>query len=186
MRKVITGSLNGNAYQFEEGAFNAIKSYLDAAAAGSRGNADHKELLSDLEQSIADKCDLHLGKHKNVISDDEGAQILRDMGPVQYGQSGPDAGSAFAEQRPSAGTARAPQKRRLYRIPAQGMLGGVCAGLAAYFDIDVVWIRLFYVLLTLCTGIWFFVWLVQVIITPKAITDEEIAAAEGLREAYGR
>jgi hypothetical protein len=55
MRKVITGSLNGNAYQFEEGAFAAIKAYLDAAAAGAIGNADRRELLADLEQAIADK-----------------------------------------------------------------------------------------------------------------------------------
>ncbi len=65
----------------------------------------------------------------------------------------------------------------LYRIPGEGMLGGVCAGLAAYFSVDVVWVRLFYVLLTFTTGVWFFVWLVQLCITPKAVTPEQLAAA---------
>jgi phage shock protein PspC (stress-responsive transcriptional regulator) len=184
MRKVITGSLNGNAYQFEEGAFAAIKAYLDAAAAGAIGNADRRELLADLEQAIADKCDSCLGKHKNVISDEEARQILREMGAVESAEPDPDTCPGRAH-RPAAGGS-VPRNRRLYRIPAQGMLGGVCAGLAAYFAVDVVWVRLVYVVLALCTGIWLFVWLVQLIITPKAITADEIAAAEGLCEAYGR
>ena len=187
MRKVITGSLNGNAYQFEEGAFATIKAYLDAAAARTTGNVDRKELLSDLEQSIADKCDTYLGKHKNVVSDEEAALILREMGPVESGETGAESGSAATGPAAAASTAGpAPRGARLYRIPAQGMMGGVCAGLAAYFAIDVVWIRLAYIVLTFATGVWLFVWLAQLIITPKALTEEQIAAAQGLRTAYGR
>jgi phage shock protein PspC (stress-responsive transcriptional regulator) len=187
MRKVITGSLNGNAYQFEEGAFTAIKSYLDAAARHSAGNADRRELLSDLEQSIADKCDGYLGRHKNVISDEEARLILRQMGPVDCAAAGPDEAGAASRHGPSA-SAAGPLAggRRLYRIPSHGMMGGVCAGLAGYFGMDVVWVRLIYILLTFCTGIWFFIWLAQLIITPRAVTAEEIAVAQGMREAFGR
>src|SRR5262245_5674746 len=92
MRKVITGSLNGNAYQFEEGAFNAVRTYRDRAARGAADNPDRAEMLADLEQSIADKCDTFLGRHKNVISNDEAQRILREMGPVEG--STPDAGAA--------------------------------------------------------------------------------------------
>jgi phage shock protein C len=184
MRKVITGSLNGNAYQFEEGAFRTIQAYLDAAAAGAAGKADRRELLTDLEQAIADRCDTYLGKHSNVISDEEARQILREMGAVESAEAHPDAGPSCA----GAGTANgsAPRSGRLYRIPAEGMMGGVCAGLAAYFAVDVVWVRLTYLVLALCTGVWFFVWLAQLIITPKAITDAQIAVAHDMHEAYGR
>src|SRR5262245_60690062 len=134
MRKVITGSLNGNAYQFEEGAFEALRRYLAQAAAGAAGNPDRAEMLADLEQSIADKCDGFLGKHKNVVSDEEARRILREMGPVEG--SAPDTEPAAATDA-CAHSACAPRaaapRRRLYRIPGEGMLGGVCAGLAAYF-----------------------------------------------------
>jgi phage shock protein PspC (stress-responsive transcriptional regulator) len=176
MRKVITGNLNGNAYQFEEPAFEAVRTYLDNAAAKFTGNPDRAEILADLEQAIADKCDTFLGRHKTVVSLEEARHILRAMGPVEgnapeRGESSTSAGHAAA--------AVASRRRRLYRLPREGMLGGVCAGLAASFDVDVVWVRLAYVLLTFATGIWFFVWLVQLCITPKAITAEEIAAAHG-------
>lgn len=176
MRKVITGNLNGNAYQFEEPAFEAVRTYLGNAEAAFAGNPDRAEILADLEQAIADKCDTFLGRHKTVVSLEEARQVLREMGPVEG--SAADRGEYSAQTGQPAAPA-VPRRRRLYRLPGEGMLGGVCAGLAAHLNVDVVWVRLAYVLLTIATGIWFFVWLVQLCITPKAVTAEEIAAAHG-------
>lgn len=39
-------------------------------------------------------------------------------------------------------------ERKLTRIPAQGTIAGVCAGLAKYFDIDVSLVRVGFVLAT--------------------------------------
>lgn len=59
-------------------------------------------------------------------------------------------------------------------------MGGVCAGLAAYVNLDVVWFRLAFVVLTFTTGgLWFLLWLTMLIITPVADTAEEIAEAHG-------
>jgi len=180
MRKVIAGSLNGNVYQFEEGAFQAVQAYLDKASAQCAGNPDRAEVIADLEQAIADKCDSFLGKHKNVVSVEEARQILREMGEVASATAEP-AAATFADAAPrmQATASSTPRQRRLYRLPDKGVAGGVCAGLAAYFGIDVVWVRLFYVLMAISTGLWIFVWLVQLCITPKAVTAEEIAAAHG-------
>jgi phage shock protein C len=42
--------------------------------------------------------------------------------------------------------------RRLSRIPSEGRLGGVCAGIARYADIDVTFVRLAWVLLSIVPG----------------------------------
>src|SRR5437667_11661494 len=42
--------------------------------------------------------------------------------------------------------------RRLVRLPAHGKLGGVCAGLAEYFDADVTLVRLAWVILSIVPG----------------------------------
>jgi phage shock protein C len=42
--------------------------------------------------------------------------------------------------------------KKLYRLPQRGMIAGVCAGLADYFDIDVSVIRVLFVLAALVTG----------------------------------
>lgn len=85
MRTVITISLNGNAYQLDAAAFEALRAYLDVAEQRLAGNPDQAEILADLEQAIADKCGRYLSPHKNVISADEVAQVIREMGPVDVG-----------------------------------------------------------------------------------------------------
>jgi phage shock protein C len=42
--------------------------------------------------------------------------------------------------------------RRLARLPAEGQIAGVCAGLAAYFGADVAWVRLLWVVLSIVPG----------------------------------
>ena len=66
---------------------------------------------------------------------------------------------------------------RIYRVPSEGMMGGVCAGLAAYFDVEPVLVRIAFVGLSVFTGsIWILVWLALLVLTPAARTPEELAA----------
>lgn len=70
--------------------------------------------------------------------------------------------------------------RPLRRIPAEGMLGGVCAGLAAWAGIDVPWIRLAFLVATVVTGGMFgLLWLAMLVLMPAAHTPEDIAAVRG-------
>jgi phage shock protein PspC (stress-responsive transcriptional regulator) len=92
MRTVITISLNGNAYQLDAVGYDALRAYLQVAEQRLAGNPDQAEILADLEQAIADKCHRYLGPHKNVVSADEVAEVIREMGPVDGG-----AGEAAAQ-----------------------------------------------------------------------------------------
>lgn len=177
MNKVVTVNLNGNAYQVEEAAYEALQAYLDLARTKLAGNVDCAEIVSDLEQAIADKCDTFLGANHNVVSAAEMAQILKEMGPVEASPEPEGAGPAPGTA--PSGSATAAPTRRLYRLPEQGMFGGVCAGLGAYFNIDVVWVRLIFVALVFFTGVWLAVWLVMLFVMPRATTPEEVALAHG-------
>lgn len=60
------------------------------------------------------------------------------------------------------------------------MISGVCAGLAAYFDIDVTVVRIAFVVLAVVTrGVWLLVYGVLMFVIPYAETSEERAAASG-------
>lgn len=65
---------------------------------------------------------------------------------------------------PPRGTAAPP--RRLYRDPG-GPIGGVASGMAAYFEIDPVIVRLLWIV-ALLTGVGFFAYLVSWLVIPKA------------------
>ena len=61
-------------------------------------------------------------------------------------------GSAFCRFC-GAAVGAAPSVPRITRIPTEGQVGGVCAGLAAYFDADVTLIRLAWVILSIVPGL---------------------------------
>ncbi len=175
MRRVITISLNGNAYALEDDAADALGTYLDQARRALDHNADRVEILSDLEQAIADKSQRFLGSHKTVLNRTEIEQILAEMGPVDGGSTTEaDAVTSGAASGPSS-----PRRHTLYRIRQEQKIGGVCSGLAAYFGWDVTWVRLAFLVFGLVWGITGVLYLALMIIVPVAETPEELAAAYG-------
>ena len=99
MRKVTAINLNNNAFQIDEEGFESLRRYLDDATRALAGNPDREEILTDLEQAIADKCRATLGQYKNVVSTEEMDRILQEMGPVADGTQNIGA-SAGGEARP--------------------------------------------------------------------------------------
>ena len=191
MRPVISVSLNGRAYQLEDDAHAALAGYLDCATRSLAGNPDQTEILADLEQAIADKCERCLNPHKNVITRGEIEQVIGEMGPVDPGTAGgaaDDAAGLAAQPRDAAGgthgaagqgTAAAP--KRLYQISDGALISGVCKGIAVYLDVDVTLVRLLFVLAGVLTGgLAVLVYVVMMFVVPYANTPEEHAAARGL------
>ena len=181
MRRVITVSLNGNAFQVEDDAYAALSSYLEAAERALANNPDRAEIIADLEQAIADKSARFLSAHRSVLAAAELQQILAEMGPVDgVVDAGLGASAAPAGGGPTAGSAES-APRRLYQISDGAKISGVCMGLAAYFGIDVTIVRLAFVLTALVTGgTAILVYLVLMFVVPYAQTSEEHAAAHGL------
>ncbi len=180
MRKVTTINLNNNAYQIDEDGYEALRQYLEQAELALANNPDRAEIMADLEQAIADKCRATLGQYKTVVGTDEIESILKQMGPV-VGSAADAAGNGSAATDSSTAAADPVRRaRRLYRILDGKMVTGVCNGLAAYVGVDVTWVRLAFVLLTIfTTGFVLLAYLVLFFVMPVADTPEELAAAKG-------
>src|ERR1700722_11581278 len=135
MNKVTTINLNGRAYQLEERGFDALRKYLETAAAKLNGNPDKDEIMADFEQAIADKCDEKLHGHKNVISEKEIEEIIAAMGPVDVAEDNKETQGQGDKEAAKSNDTAAP--KRLFKIPEGEWIMGVCTGLAAYFNLDV-------------------------------------------------
>jgi phage shock protein PspC (stress-responsive transcriptional regulator) len=187
MQKVVSISLNGIAFQLEEPGFNELRDYLERAEARLEGSPDRAEIMADLEHAIGEKCARVLGPHKTVVSAAEVTSILTEMGPVESAEEKPaDAtfipGSATNGGASATGPAGSPlpPRKRLFKIREGEMWGGVCNGIAAYIGVDVTWVRIAAVLLTLFTsGVVLLVYFGLVFIVPYAETSEDRAAAFG-------
>jgi phage shock protein PspC (stress-responsive transcriptional regulator) len=176
MQKVITINLNGNAYQLDESGYEALHQYLADASRALQSNPDRAEIVSDLEQAIAEKCQRFLGPNKTVITAGEVEQIVREMGPIDAAAGGEAPGAPDG-----AKTQTEPRPKRLVRIPEGGMFGGVCNGLGAYLNIDVTLIRIGFVIVVLVTkGAGIIGYIIAMFVIPEARTPEERAAAGGV------
>jgi len=190
MNKVTTVNLNGNAYQLEESGYDALRDYLDHAARQLDGNPDRDEIITDIEQAVAEKFRAALGAFKTVVSAREVEKIIQEMGPVQDATAGngeagatgsgphdattPGGGPGAAAAATGPGTAK-----RLYKINEGAMISGVCNGLAAYFHVDVTIVRVLFTLLTFIWGAGLLVYFLMAFIVPTASTPGEKAAAQG-------
>ena len=184
MQKVVSISLNGNSYQLEEPGFEQLRAYLERAESRLRESPDRAEVMGDLEQAISEKCRATLSPHKTVVNTLEVERIISEMGPVESAEErAADAANAAANGTtappPSADGGPVPRKR-LFKIREGAMWAGVCNGIAAYLGVDVTWVRIATVLLTIFTGVTLFVYIALIIIVPYADTAEDRAAAFGV------
>lgn len=64
-------------------------------------------------------------------------------------------------------TAEPKETKKLYRLPQQGKIAGVCAGLAEYLDIDVSLLRVIFVILAFASGgFWVLVYFLMAVVMP--------------------
>jgi phage shock protein PspC (stress-responsive transcriptional regulator) len=177
MQKVVTINLNGHAYQLDEAAYDALRDYLKQAEIRLKDNPDRVEIHADLERAIAEKCNRFLGPNKTVVGAAEMDQVVTEMGPVEGTDGNPEGATAgkTAGGGPQAGRS-AP--KRLYRIREGQMIGGVCTGLAAYFNVDPTLVRIPFLLL-LWIGVGGLAYIALMVVIPYADTPEEQAAASG-------
>ncbi|MGC9602519.1 MAG: PspC domain-containing protein [Minisyncoccia bacterium] len=174
MNKVVTIHLDGIAYSLEEGAYDALRAYLDAAEVTLSQNPDKDEIIRDLEQAIGTKLSAYLNAHKNVVIQSDIDAVLAEMGPVAA------EGDTYPEGDAEKTANAAPAPKQLYRLKQNGVLFGVCAGLAAYFGVDVALVRFIFIILTFITGGGFaIVYVLAVIFIPEAHTSAEQAEAYG-------
>lgn len=62
---------------------------------------------------------------------------------------------------------RTNMKKRLVRNTDEGLLGGVCAGIADYMDMDVTLVRLLWIVLSYALGVGIITYLIIWIIMPS-------------------
>jgi phage shock protein PspC (stress-responsive transcriptional regulator) len=156
MKRVITASLNRNAFQFEEDAYARLEGWLADASARLIGDPDRAEILADLEQSVADKCSRRLPTGRTVITLDELVPALQEIGHVEAtettGAAAAVAAGASAERSTTAGGSPPSASAALQQVSQGAWISGICLGLARSAAIDVTWIRVLAIVLLFVTG----------------------------------
>ncbi|MBO7220932.1 MAG: PspC domain-containing protein [Alistipes sp.] len=126
-------SISGVGFNFEKVAYERLNDYLASLKKAYANNPDSEEILADIEARIAELILSAQSNAQNVVCLPLIENIIAQLGS-------PEAISGEEEQPKAESNTRIP--RRLYRDMENSKLGGVCAGLAKYFGVEAVWLRL--------------------------------------------
>jgi len=166
MKKTFTINISGTIFHIEEDAYEVLQKYLVNLKNHFGNDEEGKEIVADIEARIAEIFSEKSADDKKVITLEWVNDVITMMGTPE------DFADEEGTEEPFVTEIK--RKRRLYRDPDHRVLGGVCGGLGAYFNMDPVILRIIFVVIFLVTGgAALLAYLILWIAVPKAITTTQ-------------
>ena len=171
MNKVEKVSIGKCAFSLEAEAYTTVKEYLDSLTAWYRDREGGKEIMEGIEERMAELLMDKTDGGNNVVTKHDVDEILEILGRPETIEEDSESGAGSSQYKFEG-------KKKFYRDPTDRVIGGVCSGMAAYFNTDALLMRLIFVLATCLplmtweegTLIAPVVYLIMWIATPKADT----------------
>ncbi|MDZ7846402.1 MAG: PspC domain-containing protein [Owenweeksia sp.] len=167
MNKTLNINLAGLIFHIDEEAFYRLEKYLEVLKRQFSHTEGGNEIISDIETRIAELFKQKTSETKEVINDADVEAVIAIMGqPEDYLEAEEPELAVPPEEDYSK------RAKRIFRDPDNRVFGGVSSGVAAYFNIDPIWVRLLFVILFF-TGPGILVYIVMWLVVPKANTTVE-------------
>lgn len=180
MNKTLSVNIGGMVFHVEESAFKELNSYLEAIKGYFTTSEGRDEIIQDIEARIAEMFHERLGDKRQVVTGDDVSHVISTLGrPEQYlldeqvdQEQDERSGSQSQQESKRA-------YRRLYRDPDDRIIGGVCAGISHYLGLDPLWLRLIFAISFFVFGSGLLLYILLIIIIPKAKTPSEKLEMKG-------
>jgi len=171
MKITVSINLGGYSFNIDEDAYAELKRYLKNLELHFAGEESSSEILSDIETRIAELFRTKLTSYKQVINIEDVRQAESVMGTPEdiADNDGPSARDKFS----------APGYHRMYRDTDHRIIGGVCSGMAAYWDLEPWIMRVIFVILAIPGGLGILVYLILYIVLPEAKTTAQKIEMKG-------
>ena len=177
MNKTININLGGIFFHIDETAYQKMKRYLEAIRRSLSDDPQGRdEIIADIESRISELLSEKVKDARQVVSESDIDEIIAVMGqPEDYMVDEElftdDSGKNYTRSRPT--------QKKLFRDGDDKFLGGVSSGIAHYFGVDAIWIRLAWLVLAFGFGFGFIVYPILWILLPEAKTTAEKLQMEG-------
>jgi len=199
MKKVVNVSVGGRSFSLDEDAYARLLTYFDhfKARLDRDTQSAKEEVMADLENRIAELFDQGTGGASyRVVNLALVTKVVEQLGmpdgsmehETGASSQGQNQESGKDDEYPTSGSgvdfsyngAQGTSRRRLFRDLDNKTIGGVCAGLAAFLNVDLTIVRIVSLLTLLLWGTGFLVYLVLWIVVPIAKTPAEKCMMHGL------
>lgn len=190
MKQVVNVSIGNKSFIVETDAYNYLSQYLNDYKAF--GGSQSEQTMNDLEERIAEILSNQISAVKNVVTmqmvKDVVAQIGMPNGSAYNPGAGAEQAGGYYNQTDYSGPFNTSYsymgpdgiQKRLYRDPENRTLAGVCGGLGAYFNIEPLLFKIFFLVLFFCVGGGLLLYIILWILLPKAVTPAEKCEMRGL------
>ena len=173
MKKTIQINLAGTIFNIDDDAYDVMRNYLNAVERQFMSGVEGREVMNDLETRMSELFTERLKPLRQVISIEDVREVLKVLGaPEDIG--GRNGGGQRYSQPYSGNYGGARRSRRMYRDGQDKSIGGVCSGLAYYFNTDPLLLRILFVV-GLFMGFGFLLYVVLWIAIPQAMTLDQIS-----------
>lgn len=151
MNKTLSIGLAGFSFTIEEHAYIKLSDYLNALRS-SLDASEADEVMHDIEIRMVEIFRDTMAK-REVINDGDVEAVIAQIGSPEKIEEQEEAYySEKNTRKTSAAGTEYTDKKQLFRDPERQKIAGVCAGLAAYFGMDLTGMRLIWV------GAFLFLW----------------------------
>jgi phage shock protein PspC (stress-responsive transcriptional regulator) len=181
MKQVININFQGRIVPIEVTAYEILKSYIESLSRHFDAEEGKDEIINDIENRIGELFQERIKAGATCIIDDDVNAIIKSIGrPEDFDDSEPSSAtntqntqqnSTNANQNQSTHTT-ASGKKRLFRDENHKLVGGVCSGVANYFDVDIAVVRIIFAILLVIGGIGFVPYIILWIAVPSSATTE--------------
>lgn len=183
MKAVMNVGIGGRSFVMEEDAYAKLKRYLNQFKTHTKMGIQTKEVMDDLEERIAELFSERLNSFQDVVNMGMVNNVINQLG-MPDGEPFVDnhentSGYNFRQEPNDFFNGPAPV-RRLYRDTINKSIGGVCSGLAIYFGIDALLLRILFVIAFFMGSAGFWVYIILWIAVPLARTPAQKCEMYGL------
>jgi phage shock protein PspC (stress-responsive transcriptional regulator) len=171
MKITVSINLGGWSFNIDEDAYAELKRYLKNLEIHFATEQSSSEILSDIESRMAEIFRSRLTTYKQVITMDDVRHAISVLGTPEdiSNEEGTSARDKFAS----------PGYHRMYRDPDHRIIGGVCAGMGAYWNIEPWIVRIIFFILAMMGGLGVLIYLVLYIVLPEAKTTAQKIEMKG-------
>lgn len=157
MEKTTHIRINATSFQLTETAYQKLNTYLEKLKSYFAHENDSNEIIRDIESRIAEKL---TEKGTSIITETEISNILSEIGDTsQFDQTTEDHSSQLPQTQ---------GQRKLYRDTDDVVIMGVASGIAAYFNIDPVYVRTAFVISIFFGGLGIALYVILSLLVPPA------------------
>jgi phage shock protein PspC (stress-responsive transcriptional regulator) len=173
MKQVININFQGRIVPIEVTAYEILKQYIESLTRHFDAEEGKEEIINDIENRIGELFQERIKAGATCIIDDDVNAIIKSIGrPEDFDDAEPAANTENQKKQDSTNQQQstfttASGRRRLFRDENHKLLGGVCSGIANHFDIDIVIVRIVFLILF---GICFIPYIILWIVVPSSAT----------------